>query len=308
MTARVPSLEGAVIGLALGSGGARGCAHIGVIRALEALGVRPVRVAGASMGALVGALYALGMSVEELAGLRLGERIRAAVRLRPTRHGLLDPEPLIALVEGLIGAKTFAETAIPLAVTAVDLERDERVILTEGRVAPAVVASMMVHTLFPPLLLGGRWLSDPGVIDSVPVDVAGGADTDLVIAVSADLVPAPARRISLSSVPFAWAVRSAGRACGAIGARAGWPWAQLVGSALARIGRGKARFATTCRVVWVQPRFGFMNANQFGACDRAIALGEEAVQRVAPCLSAVLAGSGLAWQLGASGGVPRVEP
>jgi predicted acylesterase/phospholipase RssA len=241
------------------------------------------------MGALVGALYALGASADEIARLNLGSRIRGALRPRFTRTGLLDPAPLMDVVYALIGQKTFSDAAIPLAITAVDLESDERVVLDDGPIAQAVVASMRVHTVFPPLRVGDRWLSDPGVIDSVPVDVAGRFGSHVVIAVSADLAPTMPGRILPCEPPLSWLIGGAGRLCGAVGTQARWPWVRHVGGALTRVSRGKARYTAPCRVVWIQPAFGRMNANQFGACEQAIALGEEAVQRAAPLLQTVLA-------------------
>jgi predicted acylesterase/phospholipase RssA len=287
MTQRVEAR--ASVSLALGSGGARGCAHIGVIRRLEAAGIRPVGIAGASMGALVGALYALGTSADELASLNLGSRIRGAIRPRFTRTGLLDPAPLADVVHGLIGTKTFAEAGIPLAITAVDLEHDERVVLDDGPIAQAVVASMRVHTVFPPLRIGHRWLSDPGIINSVPVDVAAEFGAEVVIAVSADVAPSAPGRLMPCEPPLSWLLGGAGRLCGAVGMRTRWPWVRHVGGALTRVSRGKAHFAVPCRVIWIQPAFGRMNANQFGACERAITLGEEAVERTSRLLQAVLA-------------------
>jgi predicted acylesterase/phospholipase RssA len=273
-------------GLALGAGGARGCAHIGVLRGLETLGVRPVSIAGASMGALVGALAALGQSADDLVRLHLGGRVRMAVRPRFNRVGLLDPAPLIDLVYELVGHTTFADTVVPLAVTAFDLERDERVVLNTGSIAQAVATSMMVPAVFPPMQVAGRWLSDPGIIDSVPVDVAACFGADAVIAVSADLAPTAAGRVTGATWPLSSLLRGTGQWCESVGIRTRWPWARQIGRTCMRASRGKAPFAAPIPVIWIQPAFGRMNGNQFGASERAIRLGEDALRRAAPLLIA----------------------
>jgi predicted acylesterase/phospholipase RssA len=243
------------------------------------------------MGALVGALYALGASTSDLAGLDLGRRIRAAVRPRVPRRGLLDPDPLAGLVHDLVGTRTFAQTDIPLAITAVDLDADERVVLQDGPVAPAVIASMMVPGVFPPYAIGPRALNDPGIVDGIPVDVAA-AFGDVVVGVSANLaVPGhrPWHRPPLSIV-----LDRAGRASGVIGARGRWPWAQHLGCTLRRMSRQAPDYSPACPVIWIQPSFGRMSANAFWACDQAITLGEAAVRTAAPRLRAQLAAEALA--------------
>lgn len=228
------------VALALGTGGARGCAHIGVMRGLERMGLRPIGVAGSSMGALVGALYALGARPEELAALRLGARLRAIVRPRPSRHGLLDPMPLVELVRELIGAQTFADAGIRLAVTAVDLATDERLVIEEGPVAPAVVASMMVPAVFPSHQVGERWLHDPGLIDPIPVDVASRFGAETVVAVSADLCPPSPDRLVRCRPPLSWLFRGAGQLCGIVGTHGRWPWVSQLGCTFSLMSRDAA--------------------------------------------------------------------
>ncbi len=237
------------------------------------------------MGALVGALYALGMSGEELAGLQLGPRLRSAIRPRLSRRGLLDPGPLDELVRALIGEKTFADAAIPLAVTAVDITRGVRVVVDEGPVAPAVVASMMVPSVYPPRRVAGQWLSDPGGFDPVPVDVAARFGSEAVVAVSADLPPAALGRWTPVLPPTSWLCVIAGNLCAALGGWARWPWARQLGWVLVQMGRHRTRYLEPSRIIWVQPAFGRMNANQFNACERAISLGQEAIDGIAPLLS-----------------------
>jgi predicted acylesterase/phospholipase RssA len=265
------------VALALGAGGARGCAHIGVIRGLERLGLRPIGVAGGSIGALVGALYALGASGDELARLRLGARIREALHLRLSATGFLDPAPLIGLVRDLVNDQTFADARLPLAISAVDLAANQRVVLQEGDLASAVAASMMVPGVFPPLRVADHWLNDPGIVESVPVDAAAAFGAQSVIAVSADR---PTARGRLFAGPIVTPLfRGASRMCESVGIRLHWPLATHFGSALICMSQDRPDYATGPSVVWVRPEFGSMNANQFGAWDRAIYLGETALRQ-----------------------------
>jgi len=280
-------VAGLTIAVALGAGGARGLAHIGVIRGLERLGLRPVGVAGGSIGALVGALYALGLGTDQLVDLHLGARVRAAIAPRLSRAGLLNPGPLVELVDSLIGGRSFADTTIPLAITAADLTGDERVVVRQGPIAPAVTASMMVPGVLPPICISGRWLSDPGVIDSVPVDVAAGFGAIAVVAVSADRDPSRRGRLLLTQPPISTFVRGAGQACEILGRQTHWPWPSHLGCALRRVSKGKQAYQAPPRIVAIQPAFGGMGANAFGASERAIELGEEAVQRAVPLLRAM---------------------
>ena len=266
-------------GLALGAGGARGFAHIGVLRSLERRGLRPAGVAGASMGALVGALYALGATPVELTQMRLGERVRSAIRIRISSAGLLDPAPLVALVSELVGKKTFDDASIPLAITAFDLSSGDRVVIRDGPVAPAVVASMMVPAVFPPYPVQDRRLLDPGVIDSVPVDVAATFGIATVLAVSANRV-LPCARTSAS-----WCLNMVGSVSAAFGRQGRWPWAVQFGGTLAQMSRGTARYQPPPNIIWIQPAFGSIHANRFGAWERAIHIGEEAAERVLASLA-----------------------
>jgi hypothetical protein len=106
----------------------------------------------------------------------------------------------------------------------------------------------------------------------------------VVLAVSGDLSPEVRARWSVHLWRLSWLEWCAGRACGLIGVCTGWPWMSQVGSALRRMSRASEDCTAPCPVVWVHPAFGGMSANRFGACDRAIALGREAMRQVAPLL------------------------
>jgi NTE family protein len=182
------------IGLALGGGGARGLAHIGVLKVLEREGLPIACVAGTSMGGLLGALYTKGMNSREIESEALQfTRIRRLARLIDIRirlggSGLLKGGRIyLFMTEKLGEALTFADLRLPFAVVTVDLVSGREVILTKGSVAAAVRATISVPAIFEPVEFDGYRLVDGGILNNVPVDVAANLGADRVIAV--DVLP-----------------------------------------------------------------------------------------------------------------------
>ena len=171
------------VGLALGAGGARGLAHIGVLKAFEAHQVPIDYVAGSSMGSFIGALYANGIAPHMMEKLALNLKRKHWLDLTMPNLGFVAGEKVKQLIELLTHGKTFAELALPLAVVATDIERGERVVFREGPVARAVRASISIPGIFVPERVGERLLVDGGVIDRVPTTVAREMGADIVIAV-----------------------------------------------------------------------------------------------------------------------------
>src|SRR5699024_4701447 len=144
------------IGFILSGGGARGFAHIGALRVLEEHGLKPDVLAGTSMGAIVGALYAAGHSVRELEELVLGTTLRDIVDLS-LQGGLLKGDRLVQFLREHLPAD-FSDLHIPLAVTTTDVETGEQVLITKGDLAKAVRASSSFPGAFEPEALDGRVL------------------------------------------------------------------------------------------------------------------------------------------------------
>lgn len=182
------------VGLALGGGVARGAAHVGVLSVLERAQVPVACVAGASAGALVGALYCAGLRLPEMEQVlkRFGWRHIA----RPTwsRQGWLSFAPLERWLAAMIGDVTFAQLRCPLAVVATDLATGLPIVIREGRVAPAVRASCTLPGVVVPLERDGRLLVDGCVANSVPGDAARQMGADYVIGV--DLFATDAARVN----------------------------------------------------------------------------------------------------------------
>lgn len=171
------------VGLALGGGAARGVAHAGVISLLEREGIPIDCIAGTSAGSLVGAAYAAGLQAQELLDLALNMRWRDLVSPAWSRRGLVSFDRLERWLIDALGDLTFADLRIPYAAVAADLARGEQVVLTEGRLAPAVRASCSVPGIAIPVEIEGRLLSDGGALNNLPISVVRQLGADVVIAV-----------------------------------------------------------------------------------------------------------------------------
>jgi NTE family protein len=174
------------IALALGGGGVRGVAHIGVLRKLEAHGFKIRAIAGTSAGGLVGAVYAAGFSTEKIqAAVNELDKNRSFDRKPDDRASLLGLSSITNKLTELLSDRTFDELIIPYAATAVSLHSGKLIILHKGKVIDAVLATIAIPGVFPSQEIGGRVLIDGGVIDPVPVQVARWMRPDLpVVAVN----------------------------------------------------------------------------------------------------------------------------
>lgn len=169
--------------LALGGGAAHAIAHIGVLQVLEEAGIQVDAVTGTSAGALVGLLYAGGLSPTQLAEEAGRLRWRDLARLQVPWRGLATNEPMEQYIASRISARRFDELRLPLAIVTTDLWSGERVILREGEVLPAVRATCAVPGLFQPVEHRGRLLADGGLVENVPVKAAREMGAEVVIAV-----------------------------------------------------------------------------------------------------------------------------
>jgi NTE family protein len=159
--------------LALGGGGTKGYAHIGVVRALEAHGINVRAIAGTSVGGLFGGIYAAGVSFEDLQyWIEKVDQNKLFSRMPGEGPGLMGVSGLTYILEELVGDKLLEELPIPMAMTGVDLETGEKVVIDRGRVLDAIQATIAIPGILPPKLIDGRLIIDGGVIDPVPVALA----------------------------------------------------------------------------------------------------------------------------------------
>lgn len=237
---KVPIPPSPKVGLALSGGGARGLAHIGVLKALEEAKVPIDYIAGTSMGAIVGGLYAAGYSSERLEEIALGVDWRDIFRDKPSRSQLLptqkesSPSSLLQvsfsgwrpkIPQALTGGQKlnslltsltleanyrahsdFDRLLIPFRAVATDLISGREIVLRKGDLALALRASMAIPLIFTPVQAGSLLLADGGLVDIVPVDVVKGMGADLVIAVD---VTAKLDPREMLEDPLAIGIRSA---------------------------------------------------------------------------------------------------
>ena len=175
------------IGLALSGGGARGLAHIGVLKVLEQEGIPIDFLAGTSMGGVIAAAYASGLSADyiEKEALRMA-RLRNLITLLDRslpRRGLVEGQKVQEYLTTHLGDKTFKEMKIPLSLVAVDLISGQEVVLNSGSVVDAVRATVSLPGVFAPFRLGDYLLVDGGVLNNLPADVVRGMGANVVIAV-----------------------------------------------------------------------------------------------------------------------------
>ncbi|MDD1791969.1 patatin-like phospholipase family protein [Enterovibrio makurazakiensis] len=214
------------IGLVLGGGGAKGAAHVGVLKALEELRIPVDYIAGTSMGAYVGGLYAIGMTADEISVLiettnwseGYQDRVyRGDRRTRDKEHedrynlstnfgfdlkslktpqGIVQGQNMIRILRESTGNlpsfESFDQMVVPYRAVATDIERLVPVVIGDGQLTEAMLASMAVPGALPPVELEGRYLVDGGSVNNMPVDVAKALGADIVIAVdiSTDYSPA----------------------------------------------------------------------------------------------------------------------
>ncbi|NQS92213.1 MAG: patatin-like phospholipase family protein [Chloroflexi bacterium] len=177
--------------LALGGGGSKGYSHLGVIRSLESRGFKIRGIAGTSAGGMAGAIYAAGYSIAEILE-KISDIRQEDIYVFGRGPGLLGTKGLEQVLHRFLGGKTFSDLEIPFAVTAVDLKAMTEVVLQEGNVLDAVLATTAIPGIFPPRVLNELLLVDGVVLNPIPVAIARSLAPSLpVIAVS--LVPEPDR-------------------------------------------------------------------------------------------------------------------
>ncbi|WLI15643.1 MULTISPECIES: patatin-like phospholipase family protein [Pseudomonas] len=206
------------IGLVLSGGAARGLAHIGVLKALEEQGIKIDAIAGTSMGAVVGGLYASGYQIDELEKLALGIDWQQALSDAPPREdvpfrrkqddrdflvkqklsfrddgslglplGVIQGQNLALLLESLLAhtsdTRDFDKLPIPFRAVATDIASGEKVVFRKGHLPQVIRASMSIPAVFAPVELNGRLLVDGGMTDNIPLDVAREMGVDIAIVV-----------------------------------------------------------------------------------------------------------------------------
>ena len=175
------------IGLALGSGGARGLAHIGVLKALEEYDIKISYICGSSIGALVGAAYAIGMPVKEMEERALQIDWKQMAKLFfPTLSlsALINDNFLWKFLKSIFNDKEFEDSNIPFSAIATDIETGEMLIVDSGKISHAVRASVSIPMIFSPVKYNKYILVDGGLTNPIPVDIVKKQNMDRIIAVN----------------------------------------------------------------------------------------------------------------------------
>jgi NTE family protein len=287
------------VGLALGSGSARGWAHVGVIRALEQAGVRPDVVCGTSVGALVGAAYAAG-ELDRFERWVLGLGVRDVVSFMDVslRNGLFKGRRLMEFLRRHFADRPVEDLPTPFAAVATALQTGAEVWLRRGSTLDAVRASIALPGLFAPVLRGDTVLVDGGLVNPVPVSLARAMGADVVIAVDlgSDIL---GRHLRHDPPPEPWA--------GAVGdwfrklqdtvrIPAPAPPAdqpamptlpEVVSSSIniMQVRIARSRMAGDPPDVTVAPRLAHLRLLDFDRAEEAIEEGRRAVERVAHALA-----------------------
>lgn len=181
--ARTPSRRPR-IGLALGSGGARGWAHIGILRALEAAGIKPDVVAGTSIGALIAGVHLAGYlpTLEAWARSLTRPRLLAYLDPRMSGGGLIGGQRMVAFMARYFGDLEVEELPVPFVAVATDLSTGHEIWLQEGRLADVLRAAISLPGLFTPVRRERQWLVDGALVNPVPVSVCRALGAELVLA------------------------------------------------------------------------------------------------------------------------------
>lgn len=176
------------IGLALGSGGAKGLSHIGVIKFLVKNNIPINYIAGSSIGALIGGIYAVTQNIEEIENEVLNSNWKKIFSLLDPifKGGLIGGKKVEKFVGKYTNQKTFNEINIKLKIIATDIDTGNTVIIDKGNIATAIRASISFPLLFKPIKINEKFLADGGLSMPVPVDVVKKMGANIVIAVNLD--------------------------------------------------------------------------------------------------------------------------
>lgn len=172
-----------VVALVLGSGGARGYAHIGVIEVLEENGIKPDFIVGTSAGSIVGSIYASGKSAQELRDIALKMQVHDVRDFNIKLQGFLDGKKVESYVNRQVDNLPLEDLKIPLYVVATELKHGEKVVFNKGSTGQAVRASISIPSMFIPANINGNEYVDGGLVSPVPVNIAKELGADIVIAV-----------------------------------------------------------------------------------------------------------------------------
>jgi len=265
------------IGLALGGGAAKGFAHIGVIKMLEASGIHPDVVAGTSAGSVVGALYASGMDAFALQQTAFGLDEAKIRDVRLFSGGLVQGQALQDYVNQLLHKQPIEQLKMPFAAVATELETGTRTVFVRGNTGRAVRASSSIPGVFEPVEIHGKHYVDGGVVSPIPVDAARQLGADFVIAVDISAAPDGSNPQGMMNI---------------------------VGQSIDIMGRQLAAQESARADVVIRPDLRGIGRTDFEQKNQAILQGEKAALAAIPAIRAKLAAMVAARQAAAATAAP----
>ena len=291
------SVRRPIIGLALGGGAARGFAHIGILKTLMAHGIVPNVVVGTSIGAVVGGAYAAG-HLDTLEEWARGLQVRNVLRyldLRLNGSSLIGGDKFATQLEAAIGPTQIEDLPVKFAAIATEVRTGHEIWLTHGRMVEAMRASYALPGIFPPVLIGDRWLVDGALVNPVPVSAARALGAEIVIAANlsadifthsttiyshgapteAEVEEAPKRRFSRFFSPE----RSMKQELFGNGGKPGISAVMVDAFNIMQDRITRARLAGDPPDLLVTPRLGRLGWFDFHRADDLIALGTRAAER-----------------------------
>lgn len=248
------------IGIALGGGGTKGFAHVGVLKTLEAQGLAPALLAGTSAGSVVGALYASGLTgfaLQDVA-FSLDEARLRDIDWRNLAKGVLVGQKLQDYVNELVKNRPLESLGKPFVAVATELDTGQRVVFARGNTGQAVRASCSIPGVFQPTLIAGKTYVDGGVVSPVPVDAVRELGADIVIAVD---ISAKAN-----------------------GAKTGNWFADTLGKSITIMGQKLGEQELARAEVVIRPAINSLGISDFEQKDKAILLGEKAAAAALPAI------------------------
>lgn len=250
------------IGLALGGGMARGCAHVGVLREFERNNVPIDLIAGTSVGSLIGGAYAAGLSPDQIEKMALTISWNDLGRVTISKLGFYNSERTEDYIRKHFPVTEFEKTRIPFGAVATDIQTGKMVIFTEGSLPLAIRASCAMPIFYTPVTVNGRMMVDGGLVGHIPASVARLMGADIVIAVDVNSqhlpIPPPTHLFTVMS------------------------------QALSVMGRSAVQYLYADADIVVRPQIEQVRPDDLSKAAEMIAAGEEAVRRVANKIKGLL--------------------
>lgn len=259
-------MQNVKVGLALGSGGAKGFAHIGVIEALVEYQIPVHAVAGSSMGSLIGASFAIGTPISNMKALAIHLKRRHWLDFAVPKMGMIQGDRVREVVRLITGDRDIEDATIPLAIVTTDLVSRQKVVFRQGNIAEAVRASVSIPGIFVPVVADGAVYVDGGVLERVPVTDARDMGCDIVIGVDVGMTP-------VGTVPHSLL--------------------DVIMQSLEVMQDRSFRTAKESASVTIVPQVAHIGASQFGRAEEAIQLGYAAAMEQMPTIRKCLADNGV---------------